>query len=149
MWMIAVAVHKASHPVAPAPTLWPRYFGEGLWPKIIAMLVFASELGGGVLVLLGLFTRFGAFLIAGVMLGALWLTQIGPAFHTPGSLLGFLPAKDWMDMQACQLLLWQVSLLAMAMALMLLGCGALAVDRALFGYRTAKTSGPSGGAPAR
>lgn len=138
VWMIALGVHKAAHPVAPAGRLWPVWMGEGLWPKVLAMGVLIAEFWGGALVLIGLFTRLGATAIAGTMLGAMWLTQIGPAVQSGHALLGFLPAKDWLDMMSCQTLLWQAALLAMGGALMLLGSGALAIDRAIGGYRVVR-----------
>lgn len=147
MWMIALSIHRASHPVAPARSLWPAAIGEGLWPKVLAMGVFAAEIGGGMLVLIGWFTRTGASAIVGVMLGAMWLTQIGPAVHSGTGLLGFLPAKDWLDLKSCQTLLWQAALGAMGAALMLLGSGAMAIDRALGGYRAARPA--QGGASER
>ena len=100
MWMIALMIHKAAHPPPdpatgkPQMAIWPPLIGEGLWPKMLAVAVFAAELGGGVLVLLGLFTRFGAFATASVMLGAMWLTQFGPAIQSGNTRLGFLPAHD-------------------------------------------------------
>jgi uncharacterized membrane protein YphA (DoxX/SURF4 family) len=143
MWMIALSIHKAAHPVGPAKPMWPVAIGEGLWPKVWAMAVYISEIGGGFLVLVGMFTRIGACGIAGVVLGAIWLTQIGPAWQMGTGLGGILPAKDWLDVKSCQTLLWQVSLLAMAAALMLMGSGAMAIDRAMSGYRGARSSGGS------
>ena len=136
--MIALGVHKAAHPVAPAGGVWAGGVGGGGWPEVLAVGgLIAGVLGGGV-GLIGLFTRLGAMAIAGTMLGAMWLTQIGPAVQSGHALLGFLPAKDWLDMMSCQTLLWQAALLAMGGALMLLGSGALAIDRAIGGYRVVR-----------
>ena len=69
-----------------------------------------AELVGGLLVLLGLFTRVGAFLIACVMLtaifGVLW-----PKFFAP----------EGMELA--------LAFLSMALALLILGGGQLSVDR--------------------
>ena len=73
-----------------------------------------AELIGGVLIVLGLFTRIGAFLIVCVMLtaiaGVLW-----PKFFAP----------EGMELA--------VAFLGMALALLILGGGQLSVDRMLNG----------------
>jgi putative oxidoreductase len=75
-----------------------------------------AELVGGSLVLLGLFTRVGAFLIACVMLtavfGVLW-----PKFFAP----------EGMELA--------MAFLAMALALLVLGGGQLSADRLIGGRR--------------
>ena len=75
-----------------------------------------SELIGGVLVLLGLFTRVGAFLITCVMLtaifGVLW-----PRFFAP----------EGMELA--------VAFLGMALALLITGGGQASVDRMVGGRR--------------
>jgi putative oxidoreductase len=75
-----------------------------------------AELIGGILVLLGLFTRVGAFLITCVMVtaifGVLW-----PVFFAP----------EGMELA--------VAFLAMALALLILGGGQLAIDRLIVGRR--------------
>ncbi len=77
-----------------------------------------SEFVGGILVLLGLLTRVGAFFIACVMLTAI----IG--VHLPG---GFFGANKGYE--------YPMSLLAMAIALLIAGGGQASVDRALTGGR--------------
>src|SRR5262249_35727643 len=105
MWGIALAVYHAANPPVDEktgkakPAIWPRVIGDGIWPKMFAIAVFLSELGGGLLVLIGLFTRLGAFLTVGVMIGAMWLTQFGPAIQSGNTRLGFFPAHSWLDMQ--------------------------------------------------
>jgi putative oxidoreductase len=73
-----------------------------------------SELVGGILVLLGLFTRVGAFLITCVMLtaitGVLW-----PAFFAPNG----------MELA--------VAMLGMALALLILGGGQASIDKMIGG----------------
>jgi putative oxidoreductase len=87
---------------APFPFMRP----SGLWMGAAAV----SELAGGLLVLLGLFTRLGAFLILCVMgtviFGVLW-----PKFFAP----------EGMELA--------VAFLAMALALLITGGGQASVDR--------------------
>ena len=93
---------------APFPFMRPAW----LWMGVAAM----SELIGGILVLLGLFTRLGAFLIACVMLvaifGVLW-----PRFFAP----------EGMELA--------VAFLAMALALLITGGGQASVDLMIGGGR--------------
>ena len=93
---------------APFPFMRPAW----LW---MAAAAFA-ELIGGVLVLLGLFTRLGAFLIMCVMLvaifGVLW-----PAFFAPTG----------MELA--------VGYLGIALALLIVGGGQASVDRMIAGRR--------------
>jgi uncharacterized membrane protein YphA (DoxX/SURF4 family) len=141
MWGIALSVHRAAHPSADPATgttpqsIWPALLASGLWPKVFAVAVLLSELAGGAMMLIGLFTRLAALSGAGVMLGAIWLTQFGPAIQAGHAALGFLPDRNPWDPQAWMPLGWQLSLLAGCLALACLGSGVLAVDRALAGYR--------------
>ena len=93
---------------APFPFMRPAW----LWMGGAAV----SELIGGILVLLGLFTRLGAFLIACVMLvaifGVLW-----PRFFAP----------EGMELA--------VAFLAMALALLITGGGQASVDLMIGGGR--------------
>src|SRR5712692_849957 len=93
---------------APFPFMRPAW----LWMGAAAL----SELIGGILVLLGLFTRVGAFLIACVMLvaitGVLW-----PAFFAPAG----------MELA--------VAFLGIALALLIAGGGQASVDRMIGGRR--------------
>jgi len=93
---------------APFPFMRPAW----LWMSAAAF----SELIGGVLVLLGLFTRLGAFLITCVMLvaifGVLW-----PAFFAPTG----------MELA--------VAYLGIALALLIAGGGQASVDRMIAGRR--------------
>ncbi len=92
----------------------PFPFMRPAWVWIGAAAV--SELIGGILVLLGLFTRLGAFLIAFVMLvaifGVLW-----PAFFAPTG----------MELA--------VAFLGIALALLITGGGQASVDRMIGGRR--------------
>jgi uncharacterized membrane protein YphA (DoxX/SURF4 family) len=138
VYMLAATLHQAAHPKAtperPSPmSLWPPVLAKGRMPVTIAWLVTIAELGGGILVLLGLCTRLGAFALAGVMVGAMWLSQIGPAVQSGKTVLGFLPDHARYDGMAWTPLLFQFALFSMAMALLFTGPGVLAADHALFG----------------
>ena len=76
-----------------------------------------SEFVGGILVLLGLLTRVGAFFISCVMLTAIM------GVHIPN---GFFGPKGYE---------YPMTLLAMAIALLIAGGGQASVDRALTGGR--------------
>lgn len=112
---------------------WPAPLGERPWPTSLAWAVAFTELIGGFCLLLGLLTRFWAFGVAGVMLGAIWLTQLGPAIQTGETVLGFLPAYERFSPAAWQALMFQFSLLTAALALAFLGAGRASIDHALFG----------------
>lgn len=136
MWGLALRIHASANPGndeagKPRMKLWPGFLGSGNWPRYFAAAVVIAELGGGILLALGLLTRLGAFLLAGVMLGAIWLDQIGPAMQAGKTVLLVLPAHDAWDVAAWRPLLWQFSLLCSATAVMLLGAGAPSLDRAL------------------
>ena len=94
----------------PAPFSFMR--PAALWMGAAAF----AELIGGLLVVLGLFTRLGAFLIVGVMLtaifGVLW-----PRFFAP----------EGMELA--------LAFLGIALALLILGGGQLSVDRMISGGR--------------
>ncbi len=93
---------------APLPFMKPAW----LWLGAAAL----SELLGGVMVLLGLLTRVGAFLIACVMITAIVSTH-WPAFFVPKGIE------------------FPMSLLAISLALLISGGGMASVDKALAGGR--------------
>ncbi len=97
----------ASFP-APFPFMRPAW----LWMGAAAI----SELVGGLLIVLGLLTRVGAFLIFCTMLTAI-IGVHWPAFFMPTGIE------------------YAVSLLAMALALLISGGGMASVDLAMFGSR--------------
>ena len=120
-----------SQPIAP---IIPEMFGEGVYPKALAWAAAITEIAAGAFLILGFLTRISAFGLLVVMLTAVWLTQIGPAAVQSGdALFGFLPRVDdpWSP-GAYQSLLWAVSLAAMSASVMLLGSGAIGIDRLLF-----------------
>lgn len=138
---LAVAIKNAAEPVAaagePAPMrLWPAQLGQGQWPVYQAWAVAMTELAGGCCLILGLLTRFWALALAGVMLGAIWLTQLGPAMQSGKTVLWILPAYQTFDTRAWQPLLFQFSLLMAALALAFCGPGRASLDTALLTGRS-------------
>lgn len=91
----------------PFPFMRPAW----LWLGAAAL----SELIGGALILLGLFTRVGAFIIACIMLTAIFGVHLNGGFFMPR---GYEYA---------------MTLLAISLALLISGGGALSVDLALTG----------------
>jgi putative oxidoreductase len=99
----------------------------GLWQKLHLPLpgVFGPihaivEFGGGILILVGLFTRVIGLLLAVDMLGALFLVKI----HTP-----MVIGEEW-------LLLW------ISLALMAVGAGSMSLDASLKGRRAHRAPQP-------
>src|SRR5207245_8823491 len=93
-------------------------FEKGGMPAPMAMLVIAAEFFGSLGVLFGCLTRFAAFGIAAVMVGAIYLVHFQYGFFVnwldePGKHNGF----------ECNL-----GYLAMAVSLMLTGAGPLSID---------------------
>lgn len=136
---IALLLSKAADPglnanSEPIPPTMPAWVGADRWPLIFAWAGAVTELLAAALLLFGVLTRFGAILIVGIMLQAMWLTQIGPAFvgRNP-SYLGFIPAvgDPWAP-PTYQILFFQLTCLTMAAAVFLLGSGPIGFDRALF-----------------
>jgi putative oxidoreductase len=95
----------------PAPFTFMR--PAGVWMGAAAF----AELIGGALVLIGLLTRLGAFLITCVMLTAIF---------------GVLRYKGFFAPEGMEL---AISFLAIALALMVTGGGQLSVDRIIGGRR--------------
>lgn len=146
VYVLAYAIYTAANPPtppagptgepAPAPMrLLPAELGTGSRPVYMAFTIAATEIIAGAMLLIGMLSRLWALAVACVMIGAIWLTGIGPAMASGDNVLGFLPNYPWGDMSKWMPLLWQVSLLAMALAVFFAGSGALAVDNAMFGSR--------------
>jgi len=139
MYLLAVMLHKGAHPGlgadgAPMMPLWPPDLGSGKRPVFFAYLVAIGELGGGIMMLLGLFTRLWALVLCGIMAAALWFVAIGPAVQTGDTVLGFLPAYGRWDSR-WMVPLWNLALLTMSLCVFLSGPGTLAIDRLLFHRR--------------
>jgi len=117
---------------APKMRLWPKVLAQGQWTRWLALTVAGTEVIGGVLVLVGFVTRLWGFMLAGTMLGALWLTLIGPAIQSGKTRLGFLPAGPApFDVAAWMPWLFVFGLLMSCLALMCAGGGAWSFDAAL------------------
>ncbi|HZW08735.1 MAG TPA: DoxX family membrane protein [Phycisphaerales bacterium] len=138
---LVLLLHRAIHPgldpedSSPRRQLWPdidRTLDYDPWPVWAARAVALTEVIGGILVAIGLLTRLAALALAGVMLGALWLTTIGPAIQSGNTVLGVLPDYPRFD-PAWQTPLMQFIVLCMALALFFAGPGTLSLDRLLLG----------------
>ena len=140
-------IYKAGHPPAgksgaALPATWPPILADGLFPRVLALSVALTEIIGGGLVLVGWVTRLASFGLACVMLGAIWLDQIGPQWQTGALVLGFLPPYDPFDIKAWTPLLWQFALVCGSLSLLAGGSGRLAIDWA-FGSGAAPVAKPT------
>jgi len=115
------------------PVVWPGFLLKAPMPMALAYGVVFAELFGGVFLLIGLLTRLSALAVVGVMVGAVVLTEVGPAVQSGAVVLGFIPDRPLFDPAAWTRLFWQLSLLVMGLSVALLGPGALSLDGALFG----------------
>ena len=134
--LIALQIHSQATPNQDGKRLLPAFMGRGKWPIRLAYAVGVTELLGGIMLLLGLFTRLWSLGLAGVMVGALWMTAIGPVVvygetGWPG-FLPVLPAIDHFDIAAWMQWILQLNLLAGALSLACLGAGGLSFDRLFF-----------------
>lgn len=139
---LVLLLHSAIHPglnaedSSPRRPLWIDFDPKtdyDPWPKYAALAASATELVGGVLIGIGLLTRLSALGVAGVMLGAIWLTVIGPAIQSGQTVLGILPDHAVFDNEAWTGPMWLLSLLCCSLALCFAGPGTLSVDRLLLG----------------
>jgi len=89
-------------------------------PAVVAFLVIMAESVGAVMLIVGFVTRFAAFGIFCVMLGAIWLV------HLPN---GFF--MNWSGKQAGEGFEYHLLALAISAAVMIAGSGRWSVDRAL------------------
>lgn len=152
LYGIALLIDSAAHPKAGADgktpmALWPANASRGMWPSVFGWAVAITELFGGFFCLIGLFTRLSALGLAGTMLGAIWLTVIGPAMQAGTTRFGFLPNYPAFDVTKWKDLFWQFSLLMTALGVFFSGPGSLAVDCMLF-PRSLPVSKPKPAAPA-
>lgn len=149
---VALMLHAAANPrpnedgKTPFP-LWPAFAAQGQWPVYFAWAVAITELVGGGLLLVGLMTRTAALGITGTMLGAVWLSEVGPAMQAGTTILGFIPEHAGgydvaLAPNGYVTLLWQMSLLAMALSLTMLGAGGLSLDGAMGGKPAGPKPGP-------
>jgi len=124
----------APPPAGPMPT-WHPALADGPWSVYFAWGVAIIQAAGGACLLIGLLTRFWALGIAAVMLGALWLTDLGPAIQTGHTRWGFLPDYAAFDATAWRPLVFHFALFMSALALAFLGPGRASLDAMLFGPR--------------
>ena len=89
-------------------------------PPAVTVFVMAAELGGSLLLILGLLTRLAALAIGCVMAGAIVLVH---------GKVGFF--MNWMGMQKGEGFEYHVLALGLCIAVLIKGGGALSVDRAL------------------
>lgn len=138
---LALLIERSANPGVsdegqPLNPIWPKALAKGNTPVVMAWVAAILELVCGAAMLVGFFTRLAALPLAGTMLAAMWLTQIGPAVQQGTALFGFLPPGPF-EMgpggYAYTALLWQFSLLMSSLAMVFLGAGFLSVDRLLFG----------------
>lgn len=143
LYELALGLHAAANPAPNAVgktgmPLWPRAAAKGSWPVYLAWAVTLAEVVGGFSLLAGFLTRLGGFSIAVVMAGAIWLTEIGPAVQSGKTWLFILPDHSAFGAMGEEggtymMLLWQGTLLASSVAVLLLGPGCLSLDGLLFG----------------
>lgn len=119
--------------------LWPSGLASPGVVRTLAWVEPLTELVGGFLVLMGFLTRLWALGLAMAMAGALLLTTVGPAAVGDGAFLGFLPQPRMSESEAWVAawtpMLFQFTLLMMALALASSGAGALSFDRLVIGSR--------------
>lgn len=139
---VLLTLHEAIHPgLSPEDSsalmaLWPDFDKSNPYSpstRYTALAVALTELVGGILIAVGLLTRLGALGVAGVMVGAMWLTGVGPAVQSGHTVLGFLPDHKPFDGAAWSMLLQQFMLGCAAIALFFAGPGTLSLDRLLLG----------------
>lgn len=130
LYMIAPLLHASAQPNEQGKQLWPDRFADPGTIRLLCWLAALTEFFGGVLVLVGLLTRFWSLGLAGTMVVALLLTTIGPATISGNGFLGFLPPTDQHQLWSTMFL--QLSMLLMSLGLVFSGPGALAIDRLIF-----------------
>lgn len=135
---LVLLMHASAFPTGidadgnPLPSIWPAWAGDSAWAVALAWAAAITEIVGGVFILLGLLTRFSALNLAGTMLVAAWLTELGPAIQQGQTVLGIIPDRPAFDIAAWKTLFWQLALLAGAMSVFFTGAGALSLDRMIF-----------------
>lgn len=134
---LVIAMHSAANPGydsdtgEPLNAYWPSALGSGQTALMLAWLVAIGEIVCGLGVLVGLLTRLSAIVLGCTMIGAAWLTEMGPATQSASATLGVLPGYDPFGMEWRQLL-WQLMLMCGSFSLALLGAGTLSLDALFF-----------------
>mgnify|MGYP001794673027 CR=1 FL=1 len=127
---------QTSEPIKPIAPAWAAE------KQVVLALGWAAPLTeaiAGALLLFGLLTRISAVSLVGVMVTAIWLDTIGPAWQAGEVVLGFIPNHDVFSFDWVKPL-WQLLVLAATAGLMFSGAGALSLDRLFFGRKTAPSS---------
>lgn len=133
----ALTIYGAAHPEKGKPRL-PAFMG--VHAIKLAWAVAIIEFAGGLFILLGFLTRVWALAITGVIAGALWSTELGPAMlgGLDQTFLGFLPPLWPFNPGAAMHFLWLLLLTLASFSLVFLGAGAFSIDRLLFGHPSAE-----------
>jgi putative oxidoreductase len=95
------------------------------WPRILAWMAALTELVGGALLLIGLFSRVWALGIAILLGTAFYLTSLGPLIDL--NLFGIA-----LDVSAFNRLYAQAGLFVLAIGIVFTGPGPLSLDRLIF-----------------
>ncbi|MBX9735986.1 MAG: DoxX family protein, partial [Phycisphaerales bacterium] len=135
---------SSTPPASGGMALGPSGASSGSWPVNFAWAAALGEFVCGAALLVGLFTRVSAVGILSIMLGAMWLTELGPAIQAGKTFLYLVPSREageFFSVPVWQRWFWQVSLICSGIALAMLGPGPLSLDHGVFG------SGDAGPAP--
>jgi putative oxidoreductase len=103
------------------------FFAHAGMPAPLAFLVICTEFFAGLGLIVGLLTRIGALGITGLMLGAIFMV------HLPN---GFF--MNWMGNQKGEGIEYHLLVIAISVALLVRGAGALSLDRVLSGSPVAE-----------
>jgi len=113
---------------------WPPDLATGGWPRYLGWASALVEALGGFCLLIGLATRLWAIGLAFVMIGAMWLSQLGPAVQSGETVLGIIPAYTLSEPAEWRILWLQFALLMSSASLLFLGPGRLSLDALLLGH---------------
>lgn len=122
LYKLALMLHGHNHP----------------YPDWMAWIAATTELVGGALILLGLFSRIWGLGLSITMGYAIYFTTL-PAFSAAIDTTGigkYCRAMTALDTSDAQRGFWQLALLAMALAVFFSGAGCFSVDRLLFRRRS-------------
>jgi len=95
-------------------------------PALMAWVAALAEFGGGIAMVLGLFTRLAALGHMGVMAVAISTVHISQGFQMHAGMVHDKPMGQGYE--------WQVALFCIALCLFLRGAGPLSLDRLISGY---------------
>lgn len=129
---VALTLHSAVYPEKGSPRL-PAFMADHAMK--FAWAVAVTEFVGGVCLLIGFLARVWALGVTGVIAGAFWTTELGPAVMggLDSTFLGFLPPIWPFDPSTGTHFFFTLGLTLSSFALVLLGAGTLSIDRFLFG----------------